>query len=127
MIVGALISSKMKEVKGYPVRSRFTLAVGGSQCQDSQTAQNSANNGGEAVPTNAGALASQLSGKIAGAFFHKKASETTTRTPAPPVPAGTIPLVTVSSELVSVSTAAATPESFDVPAGFRKIEMRTVQ
>ena len=119
------ISTKMTEMKGYPVRSGFTLAVGGEQCQDSQTAQRSGSDGGDAAATSPSGLASQLTGKLAGAFFHKKTSETSAQTSAPPVPAGTIPLVTVISELVSVSTAAASPGSFEVPTGFKKIEIRT--
>ena len=119
------ISDKMKEMKGYPVRSGFTLAVGGEQCKDSQTAQQAGSDGGDPAATSPSGLASQLTGKLAGAFFHKKTSETSAQTSAPPVPAGTIPLVTVSSELVSLSTAAASPENFEVPAGFKKIENRT--
>jgi hypothetical protein len=33
-----------------------------------------------------------------------------------------IPIITMSSELVSVSTAAVDPSVFEIPAGFTKVE-----
>jgi hypothetical protein len=121
------IAGKMKEMKGYPVRSGFTLAVGGEQCQDAQTAQHSSSDGADAAATSPSGLASQLTGKLAGAFFHKKASETSDQASAPPIPAGTVPLVTITSELVSMSTAAVSPDSFEVPPGFKKIANKADQ
>jgi hypothetical protein len=41
------------------------------------------------------------------------------------LPAGDVALMTVSSQLVSISTDAASADAFTVPANFKKIEMRT--
>ena len=119
------VGSKMQDMKGYAVRSAFTLAVGGEQCQNAQTAQQPKGDNTESPPTNPADLASQLTGKLAGAFFHKKADDTAAPASPPPVPPGTIPLITIRSELISVSTAAVSPDTFEVPPGFKKIAKKT--
>jgi len=119
------IAMKMKDAKGYPVKSSFALALGGAQCQKGQeqpqetgTADNSAGGGGS--------LTSQISGKLAGALFHRKQEDAQAASAqagaAPPVPAGTMPIMTITSELVSVSTAAVAPGGFEVPGDFKKME-----
>jgi hypothetical protein len=122
----------MQNVKGYPVKSSFTLALGGAQCKDSKAQQgqsgqaddNSSSGGPAGV---AGALAGKL-----GGLFHKKKDDAdapaAARAPAAtpvPVPPGDVALMTVTSQLVSVSTSGASPDAFVVPADFKKKEIRT--
>ncbi len=143
------LAGKMKDVKGYPVKMSFAFGFGGAQCKDSNSAsqQAAASDSGEksapASPT-AGGLAGQLGGKLAGALFHRKKDEpaaqpadstgttpgTTGTTPAATGPAtalptGLIPLVTLTSELVSVSTDTASPGVFEIPPDFKKVERKS--
>ena len=151
------VATKMRDVKGYPVKTTFALGVGGEQCQAAQggatgSAQNGAPsagapNAGEAVATasgeatgeaaaqkagqsSLGGIAGQLGGKIAGAFFKKKkepapaeTAPAATTTPATPTVAapGVINLMQLTSELISVSHAAADASVFAIPAGFQKV------
>jgi hypothetical protein len=135
------VGAKTKDMKGYPVKTSFSFAIGGPQCKDSNQSSDStansssnsnANSGASSTnstPTSPGAMASQLGGKLAG-MFHKKSDD------APPadsganpaaapaaasLPPGMVPLMTMSSELVSVSTAAVDPGVFQVPADFKKV------
>jgi hypothetical protein len=134
----ASIVEKMKGLKGYPVKSSFSLALGGDQCKSAQNAQQQqqqASNGSEgssAPPTSPADLAKNVGAKL-GSFFHKKSDDTPAASPAdaapatPPAttgPSGTFTLMTISSELVSVSTAAVPADAFEVPAGFKKVMPR---
>ncbi len=122
------VAAKMKDVKGYPVKSSFGLAVGGPQCQGSQQSQTAQSNDSSSstsssTPTDAAGVA----GRIVGSIFNRKkaapqnqASETTAAQPAMTVN-GMVPLLTVSSELLSVSEAAAPADAFEAPAGFKKV------
>jgi hypothetical protein len=128
------VASKMQNVKGYPVKSSFTLALGGAQCKDSKAQQqgqsgqadDSSSSGGP------GGVAGALAGKLGGLFHKKKddadaapAAQATPASTPVAVPAGDVALMTVSSQLVSVSTSGASPDAFVVPADFKKREIKT--
>jgi hypothetical protein len=124
------IASKMQSVKGYPVKNSFTLALGGQQCKDSKAdqSQENASNGSSSVPTSPGALAGAVAGKL-GDLFHKKnkdsdAAAAQSTPSAVNVPAGDVALITVSSQLVAVSTNVVSADAFIVPADFKKVEMK---
>jgi hypothetical protein len=121
------VAAKMQSVKGYPVKSSFTLGLGGPQCKDSNSkqAQTSQTDNSSPGPGVAGALAGNL-----GGFFQKK-KDTADAPPAEPqapavapvaMPPGDVALMTVSSQVVSVSTNSVSADVFTVPAGFKKIE-----
>jgi hypothetical protein len=121
------IASKMQNVKGYPVRSSFTLALGGAECKDPKAHQtqdsSDKDNDSSNNPT---ALAGAVAGKLGG-LFHKKqedAPAAAPAAPATPVPPGDVALMTISSQLVSVSTNSASPDAFSVPADFKKTELK---
>ena len=125
------VAAKMQNVKGYPVRSSFTLALGGAQCKDSNAQQTTQPDQSSDSPRNATDLAGAVAGKLGG-FFHKKQDDTAAPAAqaAPAVspvaiPAGDVALMTVSSQLTSVSTASANADAFTVPADFKKVEMKT--
>jgi hypothetical protein len=124
------VAAKMQNVKGYPVKSSFTLALGGEQCKNSnaQQAQSSQDNDSSNSP---GGLAGAVAGKLGGLFHKKKDdADTPAAQPAPvvtpvAVPPGDVALMTVSSQLVSVSTNGASADAFTVPADFKKQELKT--
>jgi len=123
------VAAKMQSVKGYPVKSSFTLGLGGPQCKDSnsQQAQTSQTDNSSPSP---GGIAGAVAGKLGGLFQKKKdtaeapAAATPAAAPAA-MPPGDVALMTVSSQVVSVSTNAVSADAFTVPAGFKKIESKT--
>jgi hypothetical protein len=123
------VASKMQSVKGYPVKSSFTLGLGGPQCKDSnsQQTQSSQTDNRSQSP---GGLAGAVVGKLGGLFQKKKDNPDAAAAPPTPavapvaMPPGDVALMTVSSQLVSVSTNAVSADVFTVPAGFKKIETR---
>jgi len=124
------VATKLQGMKGYPVKSSFTLALGGAQCKDSK-AQQAPSDQGSDDSGSSGGLSGAIAGKLGGLFHKKKddaeapaAASAPTTTPVP-VPAGDVALMTVSSQLVSVSTASASPDAFVVPADFKKQELKT--
>jgi hypothetical protein len=126
------VAAKMQGVKGYPVKSSFTLGLGGPQCKNSnsQQAQTSQNDNSSRSPSPSG-IAGAVAGKLGGLFQKKK--DTTDAPAAPPafavapvaMPPGDVALLTVSSQVVSVSTNAVSADVFTVPAGFKKIETKS--
>jgi hypothetical protein len=108
------IAAEMQKQKGYPVKSGFALGVGGPQCGNSQQAQSGGDS--SASPGLPGALSA-----LGGMFGKKKESAPApSNTPATSAPAGLVPLMTVSTELVSVSRDPVSPQTFEVPAGFKQ-------
>src|SRR3569833_304539 len=126
--IWAEIAGKMQNVKGYPVRSSFTLALGGAECKDPKAHQTQESSDKDSDSSNSPtALAGAVAGKLGGLFHKKKedapeATPAAAAVPATPVPPGDVALMTISSQLVSVSTNSASSEVFSVPADFKKIE-----
>lgn len=124
------IASKMQNVKGYPVKSSFTLALGGTQCKNSNTEPAQRSQGNDSSSSSPSALAGAVAGKLGGLFHKKKDdAEAPAAPPAPAVtpvalPPGDVALMTVSSQLVSVSTNGASADAFTVPTDFKKEEAR---
>jgi len=135
------IASKSKDMKGYPVKTTFAFAVGGPQCQNApaanaSTASPSTASSGDSTanppPATPATAVGQLGEKFAG-LFHKKsdsappadAGSTTAAAPASQpalLPDGLVPVITMTAELVSVSTTPVDPSVFEIPADFKKIE-----
>jgi hypothetical protein len=127
--IWAQVATKMQGVKGYPVRTGFTLALGGPQCKDPKAQQTQASDSDDSSNT-PGGLAGAMAGKLGGLFHKKSDSDSPPPQPAAavtpvPVPAGDVALMTVTSQLVSVSTDSAGADAFMVPADFKKQELRT--
>jgi hypothetical protein len=123
------VAEKLQGMKGYPVKSSFTLALGGAQCKDSRAQQTQSSQSDDSAGP--GGFAGAVAGKLGG-LFHKKKDDADAppAQPAPattpvPVPAGDVALMTVSSQLVSVSTDGASADVFAVPADFKKLELKT--
>jgi hypothetical protein len=122
------VASKMQNVKGYPVRSSFTLALGGAQCKDSNAQQTQTSQTQSAQPDSPSGLAGAMAGTLGGLFHKNKSAEEPPAQPTPAVtpvslPEGDVALLTVSSQLTSVSTIPASADAFTVPAGFKKVEV----
>jgi hypothetical protein len=111
------VATKMRDVKGYPVKLSFGLGVGGPQCESAQQTQAS---GGPTAPPSIGGA---LGGALGGMFGKKKdaAQPAAATTPPAPLPGGMMSLMGMSSELVSVNQNTVDPQSFEVPAGFKKV------
>jgi hypothetical protein len=111
------VAKKMREldIKGYAVKSGFSLGVGGPQCQSTQQTQ--AQGGPQSPPSIGGALGGAL-----GGMFKKKQQEPAQQPAAPPpaMPGGLMPLMSMSSELVSISRDAVNPQTFEVPGDYKK-------
>jgi hypothetical protein len=119
----------MGDLKGYPVRSSFTLAVGGPQCKSPATGGGASEGGGGGSPF--GGLAGQLGGQLGGLLGGRRKSEPAASGTAASPPAGgaaattaagLATLFTMRSELVSIRTDAAPAATFEIPAGFKKDE-----
>lgn len=127
------VASKMQGAKGYPVKTGFTLAMGGAQCKDSKTQQTQSgdDSGSADKPTKPAGLAGALAGGLGG-LLHKKqddAGSTATAAPASaislvPLPPGEVALITVASQLVSISNGSVDADRFVVPANFKKVELK---
>ena len=115
------IGKQLKDVKGYPVRSSFALAIGGPQCQNSAGSGQAGNQPQRSTGENVGGA---LGGALGGMFGKKKAETeqpAPNAAPAPPktIGNGLVPLMSVSSEVVAVDMKALPASSFDVPADFK--------
>jgi hypothetical protein len=116
------IAEKMKDVKGYPVKTSFSLGLGGAQCQNggggssSQTSSDS----GSRTSENPAALASQIAGSL---FKRKKPAPApeTASTPSAAAGSGLYVPLSISSELLAVSKDSLPADTFEVPAGFKKV------
>jgi hypothetical protein len=110
------LAAKMKDSKGYPVKASFSLGVGGPQCQSAQQSQAASSE--SSGPTSLGGA---LGGALGGMFGKKKQAEPApSTTPPPAVIAGLTPLMTVSTELVSINRAVTAPQTFEIPADYKK-------
>jgi hypothetical protein len=111
------VATKMSQLdlKGYAVKSGFSLGVGGPQCQSTQQTQ--AQGGPQSPPSIGGALGGAL-----GGMFNKKKQEPQPQAAAPPptMAGGLMPLMTMNTELVSISRDGVSPQTFEVPADYKK-------
>jgi hypothetical protein len=110
------VVTKMRDVKGHPVKTSFGLGVGGPQCQSAQDTQAS---GGPASPPSIGGA---IGGALGGMFGKKKqATPAETSTPPAALPGGMMPLMSMSTELVSVKRDGVDSQLFELPAGYKKV------
>ena len=123
------VATKMQSIGVSAVKTSFTLALGGAQCKDSKAGDSQSGGGGDDSGSSGGI--SGLAGKLGG-LFHKKKDDADAPTAQPtpaaapvPLPPGDVALMTVSSQLVSVSKNSVDPDAFIVPADFKKQEVRT--
>jgi hypothetical protein len=145
------LATKMSSVKGYPVRSSFALGFGGPQCQTAKEAeqqnatlppaptagslaQATGQVAGQEAARKAGAsafggVAGEIGGRIAGGLFNrkKKAEEQPAEEPAAASATtavasnGMVTPLRITSELISVKKDSVSADTFEVPAGFKKV------
>lgn len=118
----AEVAKKAATLKGYPVRSSFALAIGGPQCKSMQAAAQPGMNGTPGA-AEAMAVAGQLGSALGGMFGKKPAAQSAATAAAAPalLVNGMTPMMTISSELISISTASVGAELFAPPADFKKV------
>lgn len=113
----AEVAKKAATLDGYPVRASFALAIGGAQCGSQQQAAAAGNPAAGAM-----AAAGELGTALGGLFGKKKDAAP----PPPPAPVllvnGMTPLVTVSTELLSIGYEPVAAATFEPPADFKKSE-----
>ena len=117
----AKVVDKMRDIKGYPVKTSFAMGFGGPQCQDANHQQTA--DSGSSTAESPGGLAGQIAGSL---FKRKKKPEETAAptTPATPLPAamnGMIVPLKVTSELLSVSKDSVGTDAFAPPAAYKKV------
>jgi hypothetical protein len=112
----AELGTKMRDIKGYPVKSAFGFGMGGPQCQDLKEGQS------EQPAARPGDIAGQIGSAIGGLFGKKKdkTTEQAAASDASLLPNGLTPMMVLTSELVSVSRASVSPQAFEIPADFQK-------
>ena len=115
------LGTHLLEAQGYPLRSSMTLAIGGPECRSVQQAQAS---GQAAMPGVGETLGGALGGTLGGMLGRKR--DTARTAPAEPAAAAAVPedgmirFMTINTELVSVRRQAADPQTFEVPANFKR-------
>jgi hypothetical protein len=118
------IAEKMKDVQGYPMKASFGLGVGGPQCQKSEQQQSSQSqdqgSSGAASSPPPTSIGGALGGALGGLFKKKSAEPAASATPPAEMPGGLIPLMTIGTELVSVTSGAVNPQMFEVPGDYKK-------
>ncbi len=111
------VATKMRDVKGYPVKLSFGLGVGGPQCQSTQQTQAAA-----AGPLSRPSLGDALGGALGGMFGKKKAPPTEAAAPPAALPGGLD--VTDGHEHSSWSAVNADARRSAIvrlPAGYKKV------
>jgi hypothetical protein len=132
------IVSKTRDIKGYPVKTSFAFGVGGTQCKNPSAHQQNSDSddwsrGSSDVPSGdsgasdssstSGGLTGQVAGKLGALFHHKKDDAGVAQTPpATILPDGLVPLVTLTSEVMSVSSDSVGADLFEVPKDFKRID-----
>jgi hypothetical protein len=123
----AKVADKMRDIKGYPVKTSFAFGVGGAQCHGESSSgsseQSASTSGGTASPPTPGGLGGQIVGSLFGRKKQQQ-QEAPAATPAAPLPAGMSNMVVpikITSELLSINKDSLSASTFEVPAGFKKI------
>jgi hypothetical protein len=117
------VVDKMRDIKGYPVKTSFAMGFGGPQCQNAQSTQTADSSGDSSPSASPGGLAGQIAGSL---FKRKKKPEETAAatTPATPLPASMNSMIVplkVTSELLSVTKDSVAADAFAPPAGYKKV------
>ncbi len=112
-----LISAEVRKIKGFPVKTRFALGLGGGSCTGPP-----ASGAGVSGAPSPGALASRMM----GVFGRKKAppEDTAAAVSAEPVPdalSGMVVPLRMTSELYSIVSEPLSASTFEVPAGFKRV------
>ena len=134
------LSARAGDLKGTPLRTVFSIGVGGAQCAAAKSAAappaGGANAGDNATGSGTagqvlGSAASALNSKLLGGLFGKKQDPKPADPPAaaPAAAAGNAPktLISFKTEATSISTDAIPREQFEIPPGWQKIEPKAAK
>jgi hypothetical protein len=135
----AELSEKAKQFKGAPLKTSFRVLAGGPQCSSAKSNSQSAGGDSSSNPNPMANVtdAGKAVGKFVGGLFKKKSTDDSQAASATPPPAATasasasVPpaaaefpqmtqLLSFSIETTAISTDAAAPAVFDIPADWTK-------
>ena len=112
-------------LKGFPLKTVFGMQFGGPQCKDSSGGSNagaggSDSSGASSVPTSPSAA---LGSAALGLFnkMHKK-DDSQQAAAAAPVAPGMVQMFQMSTETVAIRTDSIPGGTFEVPAGFKRVD-----
>jgi len=104
-------------LKGYPLKTVLAMHFGGPQCNSADSGNGSSAETSSPPPTTSGGV---MAGLATGLF--KKMHKPDQSQPADAPPPGMTQLFRMSTETVAVRNDAIPSASFEVPAGFRKVD-----
>lgn len=113
------LTEHMEALDGYPVKSSISLSIGGPQCESIRSAE-----GAAGAPGLGEVVGGALGGRLGGALGRRRddsRSRAEAEAPADTPGDGMLTMMTISNELVSVSRAPVAADTFEVPAGFRRV------
>jgi hypothetical protein len=116
------LTAHMQTLEGYPVKSSISLAMGGPECESVQHMQAA---GSADTPGIGEAIGGALGGRLGGMLGRKRddsakaAPAATASAPASAPADSMLTFMTITNELVSVSSGPVAAETFEIPAGFR--------
>lgn len=112
----SMVADEIRKVKGFPVKTRFALGLGGPGCHGPA--------GGAGAGTSGGPSPAALAGQIAGLFGRKKVPAddpgVVSSDQEPSALASMVVPLRVTSELLSITGDPLTASTFEVPAGFKE-------
>jgi hypothetical protein len=112
----AMVADELRKVKGFPVKTRFALGLGGPGCNGPA--------GGGGAGTSTAPSPGALAGQIVGLFGRKKAPPddptTVSSDAAPAALSGMVVPLSVTSELLAITSDPLSASRFEAPAGFKR-------
>ena len=115
------VAATLKESNGLPVRTSVSMAIGGAQCASRPDTQEATAPGvGEAIGGALGGAIGGFLGRRRDAAARDQAKAEAAAKPQADTADGMLKLMTVTSELISVSEASIPADRFEVPAGFKR-------
>lgn len=114
-------------LKGFPLKTIAAMQFGGPQCKDDSSAAGSGGNGGGSDSSSASSVPTSPSAAIGSAALglfskmHKKDDSQQTAASAPVAP-GMVQMFQMVTETVAIRTDSIPGGSFDVPAGFKRVD-----
>jgi hypothetical protein len=114
-------------LKGFPLKTVAAMQFGGPQCKDDSSGGSSGSNGGASDSSSASSVPTSPSAAIGSAalgLFNKmhKKDDSQQAAAAAPVAPGMVQMFQMSTETVAIRTDSIPGGTFEVPAGFKRVD-----